>query len=87
MKRIIFIALMSILLTSCSHETKKEKVENEEYSEIELYLDNQSYNEVCYYFEDELDEDVENIEFDDDSGMYFVHTTSGLTYTIMNLGE
>ena len=33
MKWIIFIALMSILLVSCSRETKEEQAEDEEYGE------------------------------------------------------
>lgn len=86
MKRIISTIVLLSLLASCSHERKAEQVEADEYDEQEYSLDAQSYNDVCYYFENELDEDVDDIEFDDNSGMYSVHTSSGLTYTIMNLG-
>ena len=87
MKQIILIAVLFSLLTSCSHEKKTKQTEAEEYDETEFSPDNQSYNDVCYYFEDELDETVDNIEFDDNSGIYLVHTLSGLTYTIMKLGR
>ncbi|MCM1141925.1 MAG: hypothetical protein NC453_25425, partial [Muribaculum sp.] len=86
MKKIIICTLLSIVLASCSHNSKEGNSSTDKYDETEAYLDDENYNELCYYFEDELDEDVDNIEVDDESGMYFVHTTSGLTYTIMNLG-
>lgn len=77
---------ISILLTSCSNKAKEESIGTGEVDETEICLDDEKYNDVCYYFEDELNEDVENIELDEESGLYFVHTTSSLTYTIMNMG-
>ena len=60
---------ISILSTSCSNKAKEESIGTGEVDVNEICLDVEKYNDVCYYFEDEFDEDVENIEFDDESGL------------------
>lgn len=87
MKHIIPITILSLILLSCSQKPEEKGEESEIYDENEFGLDKQSYNDVCCYFTDELNENVDNIDVDDESGLYFIHTTSGQTYTIMNLGE
>lgn len=51
MKKIILYAFMLVLLGSCSHGSKENKVPTEEYDEAEAYHhDDESYNDVRYYF-------------------------------------
>lgn len=79
------ICLVGCFFNSCS---KKDKT-NSDFT-TETCNDNDEcdsyYRELIQNAETSLDEDIDKFEYDDESGVYFIHTSIGNLYTIMDLG-
>lgn len=45
------------------------------------------YEEVAEILSDDFQEDIGDIKWDNDSGIYFIYTTSGTIYTFINNGS
>lgn len=75
----IMIALVVLMLAGCGGDKSEEKRSEEENSVV-------SYDDMATYFSEEYDEDVDDIEYDDETGYYNIYTTSGNTYRVTNWG-
>ena len=82
MKRIPLI-LFCILIIGCGNQSTSQNVSEDDTIAVEEAID----LDLQSYFTNELEDNIYNIEYDTDNGTYFIHTSSGETYTLIKTGS
>lgn len=79
--RIFIFSFLTCNFVNCGGSKRMEK--QEEIEEQEGF----PYEEVAEILYNDFQEDIEDIKWDEDLGIYFIYTTAGTIYTFINNGS